>query len=157
MKKDILAAIDEALAVGNRLCDIEDTIFDVHQYVVLVEKSLVSSFGPDWDENDPDVLAVAEVASGHALKFWVPVESCWNCSAGFTTWEMQPYKLGMCRECYDEGYHADDSPTEHFSQWGEVDDIPIMRSSQNYKQHMFVFIGEAHPYVDTVGYLGRGR
>lgn len=156
MKKDILAAIDEALAVGNRLCDIEDTIFDVHQHVVLLEKSLISSFGPDWDENDPDVLEVAEVASGHAFKFWAPVEGCWNCGAAFDD-DGPKHELGMCLECHEYGNNNDDDPTEHFSQWGEVDGIPIMRSSQNYKQHMFVFIGEAHPYVDTVGYLGRGR
>lgn len=147
MKKDILAAIDEALAVGNRIPDIEEHIFDVYQHVVLLEKALIGTFGPDWDPEDEDVLGVVETSTQHAFNFWSSVESCWNCSQSFLDHgDAAKYKLGMCLSCYNDGYGPDEDPTDNYTEWGEVDGIPIMRSTQTYKQHMFVFIGEAHPF-----------
>ena len=147
MKKDILAAIDEALAVGNRKADIEDRLFDEHQYVLLLEKALLSCYGPDWDPEDPDVLFTVEKSTESAFTFWEPVESCWNCGGAFTV-DTPKDKLGMCVSCYDLGNENDEFIQEILTMWGEVDGIPIMRSSQTYKQHMFVFIGERHPFSD---------
>ena len=97
---EFLSELDKIIAENSRRPDIEDLVFDEHQFACTSDYDF-NNHGDDWNENDPEVIEAFELyLSLYTIDPAVMkagTEWCWNC---YNSEAGPKEQIDMCDYCW---------------------------------------------------------